>query len=106
LTDKKNYDSLSLGFFMKVRLKVIANAKQDSICGFNGGYLKVKVSKPALEGKANEAVIMLISSFFNVRKSDIKILSGERSNIKTLELNIEEQVFNSKVKKVSQNANL
>jgi len=91
---------------MKVRLKVIANAKQDSICGFNGGYLKVKVSKPALEGKANEAVIMLISSFFNVRKSDIKILSGERSNIKTLELNIEEQVFNSKVKKVSQNANL
>ena len=68
MTDKKNYDSLSLGFFMKVRLKVIANAKQDSICGFKGGYLKVKVSKPALEGKANEAVIMLISSFFNVRK--------------------------------------
>jgi len=106
LTDKKNYDNLSFGFFMKVRLKVIANAKQDSICGFKGGYLKVKVSKPAIEGAANEAVIKLISSFFDIRKSNIKILSGEKSHIKTLELNIEEQVFNSKIERVSHNANL
>ncbi|OSS43007.1 hypothetical protein DESAMIL20_115 [Desulfurella amilsii] len=68
--------------------------------------MKVKVSKPALEGRANEAVIILMSSFFNIRKSGIKILSGEKSHIKTLKLDIEEKVFNSKIERVIKNANL
>ncbi|MGB9755479.1 MAG: DUF167 domain-containing protein [Desulfurella sp.] len=91
---------------MIVRLKVIANAKQNLICGFNGGYLKVKVSKPALDGKANEALIVLMSSFFEIRKSKIKILSGEKSHIKTLEIPINEKDFNFKIQKVISDANL
>ncbi|MGB9744135.1 MAG: DUF167 domain-containing protein [Desulfurella sp.] len=91
---------------MIVHLKVIANAKQDSICSFEGGYLKVKVSKPACEGKANKALISLISSYFNIKKSKIKIISGERSPLKTLDIDIDEQIFNTKLEKVVKNANL
>lgn len=106
MTDKKNYGSLLPGLFMIVRLKVIANARENSICGFSGGYLKVKVSKPALDGRANEALIALMSSFFNIRKSEIKILNGEKSHIKTLEMPIKEEDFNFKVQKVISDANL
>ncbi len=95
-----------LWFFMIVRLKVVANAKQDVIYGAEGGFLKVKVSKPAYDGKANKALINLMSCFFNIKKSDIKILSGEKSHIKTLELSIKEEDFNFKIKQVNANANL
>ncbi len=83
---------------MIVHLKVVANAKQDAICGFEGGYLKVKVSKPACEGMANKALVLLLSSFFDIKKSKIRILKGEKSHIKTLDLDIEEKIFNSKIR--------
>ncbi|WP_291492549.1 DUF167 domain-containing protein [Desulfurella sp.] len=91
---------------MIVHLKVIANAKRDLVCGMEGGFLKVKVSKPAQEGRANKAVVSLISSFFDIKKSAIKILSGEKSNIKILDLDIEEEFFNSKLHEVIKDAHL
>lgn len=100
LTDKRNYGSLSVVFLicMIVRLKVIANAKQDMICGMDGGFLKIKVATPPIDGKANRAIIELLSKALDIKKNSIRILSGEKSNIKTLELIIDENKFNSKLK--------
>lgn len=49
--------------------------------------LHVYVHEPPLEGKANKAVIKALSKYFNVSKSQIILLSGEKSKNKLFEIN-------------------
>lgn len=53
--------------------------------GLDGGML-VYVKEPALDGKANRAVIELLAKHFNVPKSKIWILRGLKSNHKTFQI--------------------
>lgn len=71
------------------KIKVVANSKQNSIEFFENYsekdyQIKIKVSKPALGGKANEEIIKYLSKILNLAKNNISILKGEKSTIKTL----------------------
>jgi len=44
--------------------------------------LKLKVCAPALDGKANSAVIEFFAKYYKVPKSKVKILKGEKSRNK------------------------
>ncbi len=71
----------------KLRIKVSANSKKNSFEFLNDdsdNILKVKINKPAVDGKANKAVIEYLSEIFNVPKSNITILNGEKSSQKCL----------------------
>ena len=68
---------------IKIQIKVGANSKKNSI-EFSGDYIKVKISKPAVEGKANKEIISYFSDILNLPKNNIKILNGEKSSVKTL----------------------
>lgn len=70
-------------FTIKVTVK--PNAKKEAI-NYKDGVYEVKVSKPPIEGKANENVIKLIADYFQVPKSYVKIIRGEASRIKFLEI--------------------
>ncbi|WP_283400300.1 DUF167 domain-containing protein [Desulfurobacterium pacificum] len=48
------------------------------------GRLKMKVTVPPEGGKANKAVVELLSKALKVPKSRIEIIKGETSRIKTL----------------------
>ena len=69
---------------MRVSVKVIPNAKRDEVV--DGDVLKVYVRAPAVGGKANKAVIKALAEFFNVRKSCIRIVLGERSREKAVDV--------------------
>lgn len=69
---------------MRVSVKVIPNAKRDEVV--DGDVLKVHVRAPAVDGKANKAVIKVLAEFFNVRKSCIRIVFGERSREKAVDV--------------------
>ena len=47
----------------KLSIKVIPNAKKNQIIEANG-QLKVKVTAPAVDGKANKALIELLAEHF------------------------------------------
>ncbi|OGH93591.1 MAG: hypothetical protein A2538_05190 [Candidatus Magasanikbacteria bacterium RIFOXYD2_FULL_41_14] len=51
-----------------------------------GGTIKVKLTAPPVDGKANEALIELLSKKYQIPKSRIKIISGQKSKNKTLEI--------------------
>lgn len=70
-------------FTIKVTVK--PNAKKESI-DFKDGIYEIKVAKPPTEGKANENVIKLIADYFQVPKSYVRIIRGETSRIKFLEI--------------------
>lgn len=68
-----------------VRVRVTAGARKNEVKKENN-TLKVYVSPPAVEGKANKAVLGLLAKYFGCRKSEIKIVKGERSKNKFIQI--------------------
>lgn len=67
-------------------LKVVPGSSSDSIVGWLGESLKVKVKAPPEKGKANAAVINLIAAQLGLDKKSISIFSGESSSSKIIEI--------------------
>ena len=70
---------------MKVNVKITPNAKKPSIVE-EQGFIKVKVSTPAKEGKANKSLIKMLAEYFSVPKSRVIILKGENSRNKVVNI--------------------
>ena len=72
---------------IKFKIKAIANSKVESI-DFSEEIIKIKIMAPAVEGKANKAIIQYISKIAGVSKSKVKILNGEKASIKTINIQL------------------
>ena len=59
-----------------------AGAKRDGISGEKGGMLKVSVTQAPERGKANKAIVAVLSRELSLRKSQFAIISGETSRVK------------------------
>ena len=67
-------------------VKVQPKASRNQILGFGGDVLQVKVTAPPEQGKANEALIKLLSKRLELPRGSIRILSGHRSRDRRLEV--------------------
>ncbi len=70
---------------MRISIKVIPHAKKAEVKEENG-MLKVHVRAPAVEGKANKAVIELLADYYKVKKNAIRLMKGERAREKVIEI--------------------
>ena len=84
---------------MKIALRVIANAKKREI-RMEGSSLKIKLISPPREGKANQELIDFLSSVFGIKRSDIKIIRGEKERNKLLSLPLNEEAFRVIIEKI------
>ena len=66
---------------MIINIKTIPGAKKNFLKEENGHY-KIYLTAPALEGKANQALIEYLADHFGVKKSQIKITKGLKSRNK------------------------
>lgn len=71
---------------MKISIIAHPNAKKPRIEKDLLDTLHVYVSEPPLEGKANRAVIEALATYFNTKRANILLLSGEKSKIKLFEI--------------------
>ena len=72
-----------------IKIRVSPNAKRSGFEGlWNGTHLKLALRAPAVDGKANEAVIDFLSDFFHVKKSQIQIISGQTNRCKIIRLDV------------------
>lgn len=69
-----------------VPVRVQARASKDEIAGELGGALKVRLCAPAVEDRANEALVEFLAGLLKTSKSAVRILSGERSRTKRVEI--------------------
>lgn len=67
-------------------LHVQPNARKSEIVGLHGGALKVKVAAPAMDNKANAALIEFLSKTLSVPKSAIAIRHGATGRRKVVEI--------------------
>ena len=75
-----------------VYVKITPNASRDIIDGIfidekQKKYLKVKVTTPPEDGKANKAVIKLLAKTFNIPLSCLSLIKGQTSRLKTIRVN-------------------
>ena len=78
-----------------VSVKVQPNASKDRIIGEYADQIKIAVTVAPEKGKANKAVIKVLSKLFGVKTSDIEIVSGETSRDKKIFIrNISKEDFN------------
>lgn len=75
-------------------------SSKDEIAGFHDGKLKIKISAPPARGKANKRLIEFISRLFGVAKSNVDIIKGKSSRLKTMKVyGISEEAYNSFISK-------
>ncbi|MGH2703989.1 MAG: DUF167 domain-containing protein [Actinomycetota bacterium] len=57
-------------------------AGRDAVTGLHGDALKVRVRAPALEGRANDAVLTLLAAGLGVPRARVRLEAGARSRMK------------------------
>ncbi|MCW9047515.1 MAG: DUF167 family protein [Gammaproteobacteria bacterium] len=65
-----------------LRLKVQPKASKDEFCEVIENSLKVRITAPPIDGKANQHLIKFLARQFKVSKSKITLLSGETNRVK------------------------
>jgi uncharacterized protein len=65
-------------------VKVHPRAKKNAITGAVGDTLKVALTAPPIEGRANEACIEFFAKLLNVPRSSITIAAGQSSRRKVI----------------------
>lgn len=61
-------------------------AKRTEVAGVHGEALKIRVAAPALEDRANAALIEFLAQRFGVAKRDVTLVSGAKSREKRFEI--------------------
>ena len=69
-----------------VRVHVVPNARIDSVAGEHGGAIKIKLRTPAVEGKANAALLRFLAEQLKLPRHAIVLQRGQRSRDKLIRI--------------------
>ena len=67
---------------MILELHVQPGAKRSEFAGMHGERIKVRLAAPALEGKANAALIEFLAGHYGVPRRNVRIAAGLKSRRK------------------------
>lgn len=71
---------------MRISVKVKPGSKQALVEKISDAEFVVRVREKALEGKANAATINLLSDYFSIARSNIRIIKGRKSRTKIFDI--------------------
>jgi uncharacterized protein (TIGR00251 family) len=71
---------------MRLKVRVIPRAKRAVVEAASDGGLRVRVTQPPEDGRANAAVIELVAQHFGVPKRAVTIVRGTTSRQKVVEI--------------------
>ena len=72
-------------FIMRLQIKVIPGARKQ-LLKEEDGVFKVYLTAPAIEGRANEALVDFLADHFGVKRSGIEIVKGLKSRHKIVSI--------------------
>jgi len=75
----------------RISVWVQPGAKRTELAGMHGEYLKIRLQAPAVDNKANGALVAFVAEILGTRTSQVVIESGHLSRQKNLLLTIEEE---------------
>jgi uncharacterized protein (TIGR00251 family) len=74
------------GETVSLRVRVQPRASRDTIAGEWGGALKVRLTAPPVDDRANEALCRLLAERLNVSRAAVRITGGAHSRTKQVEI--------------------
>ena len=70
------------GMMVYLNVRVQPGARRDEIVVFQGDEVRVRVTAPPVEGKANEAVERLLAAALGLRRGRVTVVRGAASRHK------------------------
>ena len=71
---------------VRFSVRVQPRASKREIVGVYGTSLKIRLTAPPLDGAANEELIIFLAGIFAVGRRAVRILAGESSRSKVVEI--------------------
>nr|BFD58295.1 DUF167 family protein YggU [Bdellovibrio sp. CKG001]BFD61725.1 DUF167 family protein YggU [Bdellovibrio sp. HM001]BFD65537.1 DUF167 family protein YggU [Bdellovibrio sp. HAGR004] len=71
---------------VRLHLFIQPKASKNEVVGPHNGELKIKITAPPVDGRANECLIEFMSDLFDIPKRDVLLVKGETGRHKVVEL--------------------
>ncbi len=85
-----------------IKVKIVPGSSKNKIIGAYNDALKITITAPPIEGKANKKCITYLAKYFDVAKSKIEIISGRTSKNKLIKIyDISKKEFLDKIEKIN-----
>ena len=81
---------------MQIYLKVKTNQRFDKVEKIGKDW-QIRLKAPAIDGKANDHLVIYLSKVLDLPKSRIRLLKGQTSRIKCVEIDAEEDFVTGKL---------
>jgi uncharacterized protein (TIGR00251 family) len=65
-------------------IQVVPRSSQCKLVGWQGDFLKINITAPPVDGKANEQCIRFLADAFGVKKDRVQIVGGLKTKKKTI----------------------
>lgn len=65
-------------------VQVLPRSSQCKLVGFQGDFLKIKITAPPVDGRANEECIRFLANVLGVKKDQVHIVGGLKAKKKTI----------------------
>lgn len=75
-----------LSDILTLRIYVQPGSKRNEVVGLYQNELKIKLQSPAIEGRANVALVKYLAQLFDVPRSSVVLKSGETSRHKVVSI--------------------
>ena len=63
-------------------MHVQPGARRSGVAGLHGDRLKIRIAAPALDGRANDALVAFIAEQLGIPRARVAVVRGERSRDK------------------------
>ena len=70
----------------RLKLRIVPNGKRNEVTGEHGDAVKIKIAAPAIEGKANEALLEFLAEKLGLHRRNLTLIAGEKSRDKLIEI--------------------
>lgn len=71
---------------VRLSIKVIPQAPKTTLAGCQGEWIRIKLTAPPVEGKANKALVEFLARQLSVPKNHITLVAGEAARMKIVQV--------------------
>jgi len=82
-----------------VAFKVVTRAPRDRLGDPLGDHLKLHITAPPVDNKANKQIVKFLAQTFGVAQNAVRIVQGEKNNRKRIFIPVSGRIFESKLEK-------
>jgi len=69
-----------------LNMRIQPRSAKNEVIGIHGNALKIRLTSPPVEGKANEQCISFVANLFHVNRSSIELVSGKKGRDKRIRI--------------------